>query len=89
MTSPTASNLPTKTSLGCKTSPLYEVFLEQLAVMKDAELQLTHALPLIAKVARSADLKALINVHIKETQGHVKSVEQIAVSLNEDLLSRE
>jgi ferritin-like metal-binding protein YciE len=68
-----------------KNKPLYELFLGQLACMKDAEVQLTHALPLIAKVVKSRDLETLIQIHIKETQGHVKCVEQVAESLNEDL----
>jgi ferritin-like metal-binding protein YciE len=62
---------------------LHELFLEQLAEMYDSEKQLAKALPLIARGARSPDLRGLIRLHLHDTKGHVESLEQIEVSLGQ------
>jgi hypothetical protein len=66
-------------------TPLRKLFVDQLADMHDAEKQLTKALFLMAKAARSEDLKTLLKVHLKETKGHIETIEQVADSLREEL----
>jgi ferritin-like metal-binding protein YciE len=60
-------------------------FLNGLAEMHTAERELTLALPLITKAAKSADLKTLLNLHLEETKGHVKTIEAVAESLKIEL----
>ncbi len=60
-------------------------FLEKLGEMYDGEKRLTHALPLLQLAAKSEDLKTLLGVHLEETRGHVKSLEDLAHSLAEEL----
>jgi ferritin-like metal-binding protein YciE len=67
---------------------LHHLFLSELARMKDAESQLTTAIPLLVKVARSEDLKTLLQIHLKETEGHVKTIQEIAETLREELPDR-
>lgn len=64
---------------------LHRLFLEELAIMKDAESQLAKALFLLEKAAKSADLKKLIEIHLKETEGHEKSIDEIARTLDVEL----
>jgi hypothetical protein len=56
-------------------------FLNKLGEMHTAERELTLALPLVAKAAKSKDLKTLLQVHLKETKGHMKALEAVAKSL--------
>jgi ferritin-like metal-binding protein YciE len=86
----TLSNLKkSKTLVGIPpVHPLHVLFLDELARMYDAEKQLTKALPLLAAVAHSEDLKALLHLHLKETEGHVKCIQQVAESLGADLTER-
>lgn len=63
-------------------------FLNKLGEMHSAERQLTLALPLVAKTAKSEDLEALLQIHLKETKGHVKALEEVAASLGTKLPSR-
>jgi ferritin-like metal-binding protein YciE len=65
--------------------PLHDLFLQELGRMHDAEKKLALALPLVAKAARSDDLKNLVEIHLKETQGHVDSIQKVAESLGEEL----
>ena len=60
-------------------------FLNNLGEMHTAEKELTRALPLVAKAARSEDLKTLLEIHLKQTKGHVKILEAVAESLGEKL----
>jgi len=62
-------------------------FLTKLGEMHTAERELTLALPLVAKAAKSKDLKTLLQVHLKETKGHVKALEAVATSLGRELPS--
>jgi ferritin-like metal-binding protein YciE len=55
-----------------------ESFLDQLAEMHTSEKELTLALPLIVKAAKSKDLKELLKIHLTETKGHVKTIEAVA-----------
>jgi ferritin-like metal-binding protein YciE len=74
--------------IAAPSKPLYGLFLEQLAEMHSAESQMAKALPLVAKAAQSEDLKALLELHLKETQGHVATIEQIAGGMGENLAKK-
>ena len=56
---------------------LKNLFMDELADMYDAEHRIVKALPKMAKAATCPDLKAAIQSHLKETQGHVKKLEQV------------
>jgi ferritin-like metal-binding protein YciE len=56
--------------------------------MHTAEKELTHALPLVAKAAKSKDLKSLLRFHLKETKGRVRALENVAKSLGRKLPSK-
>ena len=62
-------------------------FLNKLGEMHTAERELTLALPLVAKAAKSKDLKTLLRIHIKETKGHLKALDAVAESLGRELPS--
>jgi ferritin-like metal-binding protein YciE len=63
-------------------------FLNKLGEMHTAERELTLALPLVAKAAKSKDLRTLLRIHLKETKGHVKALEDVAESLDRKLPSK-
>jgi ferritin-like metal-binding protein YciE len=75
----TSTNLPTNVPQG---------FLDKLAEMRTAEKELTLALPLVQKAAKSKDLKTLLKIHLKETRGHVKVLDGVADSLGRKLPSK-
>ena len=56
---------------------LKQLFLDELADMYDAESRIVKALPKLAKAATCPDLKAAIQAHLKETEGHVKKLQQV------------
>src|SRR5256885_36490 len=58
-----------------------DLFLEEIKDLYDAEHQLTEALPKMAKAANAADLKNAFTSHLKETEGHVKRLEQVFMGL--------
>jgi len=62
---------------------LKDLFLNELADMYDAERRIVKALPKMAKAATCDDLKAAIQSHLKETEGHVKKLEQVFHSFDE------
>lgn len=64
---------------------LYELFLDQLADIYDAEQRLTKALPKMAKAAESDELREAIESHLEETEEQVSRLEQVAESLDETL----
>lgn len=66
-------------------NPLRKLFLDQLGDMHDAETKLAKAIFLMAKAAKSEDLKALLQVHMHETKGHAETIEEIAANMQEDL----
>jgi ferritin-like metal-binding protein YciE len=73
------------TSTGSPRIPVSHDFLEKLGEMHDGEKRLTHALPLLQLAAKSEDLKTLLGVHLKETRGHVTSLEELAHSSGKKL----
>lgn len=66
-----------------KTQTLQDLFLIELADMFDAEKRLIKALPKMAKVATCNDLKVLIETHLKESEGHLRKLEQVFECFNE------
>jgi len=56
---------------------LKDLFLDELADMYDAEHRIVKALPKMAKAATCEKLKKAIISHLKETEGHVKKLEQV------------
>jgi len=56
---------------------LNDLFLCELADMYDAEKRIVRALPRLAKAAMADRLKKAINLHLKETEGHVKTIERV------------
>lgn len=63
-------------------------FLDKLGEMHTAEKELTRALPLVQKAAKSKDLKTVLKIHLKETKDHVKALEQVAKSFGKKLPSK-
>jgi ferritin-like metal-binding protein YciE len=61
------------------------LFLNEVKDVYNAEKQLVAALPRMAKAAQSPQLQQAITKHLRETEGHVKRLEQILQSLGEPL----
>src|SRR5450432_2474725 len=62
---------------------LKDLFLDELADMYDAERRVVKALPKMAKAATCPNLQAAILSHLKETEGHVKKLEEVFQSFDE------
>lgn len=56
---------------------LDDLFMDELADIYDAEKRLVRALPKMADAAMATGLKKAIKSHLKETEGHVKTVEKV------------
>ncbi len=54
-----------------------DLLVDEIKDLYDAEHQLTKALPKMAKAATSPDLKSAFESHLKETEGHIKRLEQV------------
>ncbi len=54
-----------------------DLFEQQLMDLYDAENRLTEALPKMAAAASSAELKQAFESHLRETEQHVKRLEQV------------
>ncbi len=65
-----------------------QAFLDKLASMHTGEHELTLAIPILAAAAESRDLKTLLKIHLKETKGHLKTIDKIAGELDVDLPSK-
>lgn len=75
----TTTNFPTTVPTG---------FLNKLGEMYTGEKELARALPLVEKAAKSKDLKTVLKIHLKETKGHVKALENVAKSLGRKMPSK-
>jgi ferritin-like metal-binding protein YciE len=64
---------------------LQELLVDELKDLYSAENQLLKALPKMAKKASSEQLKEAFTGHLKETEGHVKRLQQIGKLLEIDL----
>ena len=58
-------------------STLQDLFINQLKDLKDAENQLTKALPKMAKAASSPELQSAFEEHLEQTKLHLQRAEQI------------
>ncbi len=70
------------------TKTLKDLFLDELADMYDAEKRIVKALPKMAKAATCTDLKAAMEKHLKETEGHVKKLEQVFQAFGEKTVGK-
>jgi ferritin-like metal-binding protein YciE len=66
-----------------KVSTMNDLFLDEIRDLYDAEQQLTKALPKMAKAATSSELRNAFEEHLRQTEGHVRRLEQIFDSLGE------
>jgi ferritin-like metal-binding protein YciE len=64
-----------------KDNDLHTLFVDELRDILWAEKALTKALPKMAKAAKSSELKDAFSSHLKETEGHVKRLEQVFESI--------
>ena len=62
---------------------LKALFLHQLKDTYFAETAMLKALPQMADAAQAEELKGAVAVHLKETEGHVKRLEQVFQLLGE------
>jgi ferritin-like metal-binding protein YciE len=62
---------------------LHKLFLDELADIHYAEIQLTKTLPKLAKTAEHEELKAAFEQHLQETETHVSRIEEIFEMLDE------
>jgi ferritin-like metal-binding protein YciE len=62
---------------------LKDLFLDGVGDMYDAERRIVKALPKLVKAATCEKLKAALQVHLKETEGHVTKLEQVFKSLDQ------
>jgi ferritin-like metal-binding protein YciE len=56
---------------------LQDLFVEQLQDLYDAEQRIVEALPKMADAAHNGSLKSAFRQHLRETQNHVKRLEQV------------
>ncbi|HEX4795445.1 MAG TPA: ferritin-like domain-containing protein [Humisphaera sp.] len=56
---------------------LNDLFVHEIGDLYDAENRLTEALPKMAEAASSSELKQAFNDHLRETQGHVRRLEEV------------
>jgi ferritin-like metal-binding protein YciE len=61
---------------------LNDLFVEQIADLYDAEQQLVKALPKMAGAATSPKLRTAFEKHLKQTEQHVKKLEQVFQSID-------
>lgn len=59
------------------------LFVSELRDLYSAETQISKTLPRMAKAASSSDLRAALEHHRRETEGHVQRLEQIFQMLDE------
>lgn len=63
---------------------LAEVFEHTLRDVYWAENALTKALPKVSKAVGNADLKGAFDAHLKETKGHIKTLDQVFKSIGKE-----
>ena len=63
---------------------LEDLLLLQLEDLYDAEMRLTQALPRMADAASSPELQEAFRMHLQETEGHVRRLQQIFKDLNRE-----
>ena len=63
---------------------LHDLYLNELRDLYSAETQLLDALPKMAEAAGSSQLKEAFTGHLKQTEGHVRRLEEIFEALGEE-----
>src|SRR6476646_2671477 len=63
---------------------LHDLYLNELRDLYSAETQLLDALPKMAEAAASSKLKEAFTGHLKQTEGHVRRLEEIFEALGEE-----
>ena len=66
-----------------KLETLKDLYVEQLRDLYSAENQILQALPKMEKAATAPELKAAFKLHLKQTEGQVKRLDQIFEALGE------
>jgi ferritin-like metal-binding protein YciE len=61
-----------------------DLFVEQIQDLYDAEQRLVKALPKMAEVSTSAELRSAFESHLQQTEGHVQRLEQVFAELGQD-----
>jgi ferritin-like metal-binding protein YciE len=67
---------------------MQELLIDELKDLYSAEKQIVRALPKLAKAATSPDLKQALTNHLKETEGQVTRLEQIAGIVSKKLTGK-
>jgi ferritin-like metal-binding protein YciE len=67
-----------------KQNPLYDVFVDMLKDLFDAENQIVQNLPKVIQTASNADLKDALSQHLDETKNQVQRLKKIFKTLNEN-----
>jgi len=62
---------------------LQDLMVENLKDLYSAETQLMKALPKVAKAVENEELRGALQMHLKQTEGHAKRLEQILKSMGE------
>ena len=62
---------------GLELNSMKDLFVAQIADLYDAETRLTEALPKMAEAAANPELRRAFAMHLRETEGHVRRLEQI------------
>ena len=61
-----------------KVDNIEKLFVNELKDLYSAEKQITHALPKMAKAATTEELRTAFETHLKETEGQVARLEEVA-----------
>ena len=67
---------------------MQELLIDELKDLYSAEKQIVRALPKLAKAATSPDLKQALTNHLKETEGQLTRLEQIAEIVSKKLTGK-
>lgn len=67
-----------------KQSAFYDMFLDQLKDLFDAENQIVKNLPQVIQAATNSDLKEALSQHLDETKNQVQRLKKIFKTLNEN-----
>ena len=66
-----------------KLESLHDLFVNELKELYNAEVQITKALPKMAKAAAAEDLRAAFEEHLKQTEHQIERLETIFQQLDE------
>ncbi|MGE0746838.1 MAG: ferritin-like domain-containing protein [Rhodospirillales bacterium] len=67
---------------------LHDMFIDELRDIYSAEVQLTRALPKLARAASNPELKAAFEKHLEETHGQIERLDDVFESLDTSAKSR-